>query len=87
MQTLLAAGWRGALHGGARRIERRGAVRSATRVRGRVSSGVVPIIPPEPRVCWLAGWLVGWRAMPGTLSHAYPSGMLHCVRYIIALFN
>lgn len=59
MQTLLAAGWRGALHGAARRIERRGAVRSATRVRGRVSAGVVPITPPEPRVCWLAGWLAG----------------------------
>ena len=59
MQTLLAAGWRGALHGGARRIERRGAVRSATRVRGRVSSGVVPITSPEARVYWLAGWLAG----------------------------
>lgn len=47
MQTLLAAGWRGALHGGAQRIERRCAVRSASRVRGRVGSGFVPIIPPE----------------------------------------
>lgn len=70
MQTLLAAGWRGALHGGAQRIERRCAVRSTSRFRGRVGSGVVPIIQPEARVCWLAGWL----AMPGVLKPT-PTGV------------
>lgn len=74
MQTLLAAGWRGALHGGAQRIERRCAVRSASRVRGRLGFGVVPIIPPEARVCWVAGWLAGWRAMPGVLKPT-PTGV------------
>jgi len=36
-----------------------------------------------------AGWLAGWLARHArdAVSHAYPSGMLHCVHYLIALSN
>jgi hypothetical protein len=50
-------GLAGCLHGGAQRIERRCAVRTASRVRRRAGCGVVVpvVIPAEARECLLAG--------------------------------
>jgi hypothetical protein len=76
VQTLLAAGRRGAVCTGARRIERRGALRSANwTVSGRVGRGVVPVVPPEARVCWLA------CHARDTETHAYPSEVQLCVHH------